>query len=849
MKLNKRKGFTIVELVIVIAVIAILAAVLIPNISNLVKKANASADESLVRNLNTALSMDVEKHLTMDAALKAALDNGGYDLTTIVTKNKDNKILWDSKNDCFVYLNGSTIKYLPNTQTEKNVEDVDYFEIVELKDGKVPDSKYSAYLAGESTIPSVTTKVGLDVGKNTVAEVVFETTDNVSVLINTNGGKLTVTADNASVTHRGVATIVTINAVATKSYHEMGTVNEIKLKAGRVVVEDKAEVGSVLVTAESATGVKVEVKDSATLGAIGAKNFDIKATTDIITGADKTEVVAEKVDNSKFAGGFGTEKAPYLVENKAQLEKINEVFTTEKKVWFKQIADIEIDKSWNSVKLHGVYDGSNYSVTMNGGEGAASVVALFASIADTTVTDLKVVSDESCLLAAVGYASEVKTVYGEGNQSIYLNGITATVKDGKTVSVYESNAGFLVYSHIWNEVNQPVEITLTNCSVIANAKSSSTCLGAFIGGTVYFQYPYGNKLTIDSCSFKGNLYGQQVGLIFGNGTAKENKSILGEDYALTQEQLEALSNGTKDGKLTYGNLYFSNLVPKDNGEKTFSSIFANGNSKLKVLSEKYTAWAKNEMTRDELAAYLSEIGLLDKVKITNVDSSGALFNGTTGVGVFSTRVSGNDLNNTNTMAIALLEDYYRAAIKGNYSTRNVLKGESKVAVSVDSDGNFYLNTKSFNYSSQYTYKIMVSIGGVLINDSSDFSSASRSLNGRSILANLSLEGFDGSKKWKSGSSYAYNETQAKASGIDAVKSITTTESDPVFENSFRYKVVVDNNNYYIVLSDKSITGSLYSQPWINNDGKNVPNDYAKAKISLTLVAYENDVMVGSVGIN
>ena len=186
MKLNKRKGFTIVELVIVIAVIAILAAVLIPNISNLVKKANASADESLVRNLNTALSMDVEKHQTMDAALEAALKNGGYELTTIVTKNKDNKILWDSKNDCFVYLNGNTIKYLPNTQTEKNVEDVDYFEIVELKDGKVPDSKYSAYLAGKSDITKVETKLGLDVGKNTVAEVVFKTTDNVSVLINTN---------------------------------------------------------------------------------------------------------------------------------------------------------------------------------------------------------------------------------------------------------------------------------------------------------------------------------------------------------------------------------------------------------------------------------------------------------------------------------------------------------------------------------------------------------------------------------------------------------------------------------------------------------------------------------------
>ena len=214
MKLNKRKGFTIVELVIVIAVIAILAAVLIPNISNLVKKANASADESLVRNLNTALSMDVEKHQTMDAALEAAKTNGGYELTTIVTKNKDNKILWDSKNDCFVYLNGNTIKYLPNTKEDKTVTDVDYFEIVELKDGKVPDSKYSAYLAGESVIPKVEAKLGLDVGKNTVAEVVFETNESVSVLINTNGGKLTVNAGKANVTHRGDASIVTIEAVA-----------------------------------------------------------------------------------------------------------------------------------------------------------------------------------------------------------------------------------------------------------------------------------------------------------------------------------------------------------------------------------------------------------------------------------------------------------------------------------------------------------------------------------------------------------------------------------------------------------------------------------------------------------
>ena len=58
MKNTKKRGFTIVELVIVIAVIAILAAVLIPTFSNVIQKANESNALQAARNGWTAYTAD-----------------------------------------------------------------------------------------------------------------------------------------------------------------------------------------------------------------------------------------------------------------------------------------------------------------------------------------------------------------------------------------------------------------------------------------------------------------------------------------------------------------------------------------------------------------------------------------------------------------------------------------------------------------------------------------------------------------------------------------------------------------------------------------------------------------------
>ena len=87
-KNNKRKGFTIVELVIVIAVIAILAAVMIPTISGVIADANEAADKADARTLYTEY-------------VNYQVQNGAAVLENV-------KIAFDEEN-CFSVANGQIV--------------------------------------------------------------------------------------------------------------------------------------------------------------------------------------------------------------------------------------------------------------------------------------------------------------------------------------------------------------------------------------------------------------------------------------------------------------------------------------------------------------------------------------------------------------------------------------------------------------------------------------------------------------------------------------------------------------------------------------------------------------------
>lgn len=100
---KKKKGFTLVELVIVIAVIAILAAVLIPTFSAVIKNANNSADLQLVNNLNIVASTHSVSGTgyefeTADNIHKMLAEEG---INTLTTKNKDVVIVYNTETQKF----------------------------------------------------------------------------------------------------------------------------------------------------------------------------------------------------------------------------------------------------------------------------------------------------------------------------------------------------------------------------------------------------------------------------------------------------------------------------------------------------------------------------------------------------------------------------------------------------------------------------------------------------------------------------------------------------------------------------------------------------------------------------
>ena len=111
---SKKRGFTIIELVIVIAVIAILAGVLIPTFVSIINKANESNDIQAVRNMNTFLaSAKVTGEVNSILDVYDLFDESGYSVENYKPLYKNRSYYYDKEYNQILYVDANKTVLFP----------------------------------------------------------------------------------------------------------------------------------------------------------------------------------------------------------------------------------------------------------------------------------------------------------------------------------------------------------------------------------------------------------------------------------------------------------------------------------------------------------------------------------------------------------------------------------------------------------------------------------------------------------------------------------------------------------------------------------------------------------------
>ncbi len=141
--MKNKKGFTIVELVIVIAVVAILAAVLIPTFAGIVKKANISADTKAVRNMNVILVAESagDAAPSSAAATIEILERNG--IIDFIPKTESYAFYWLKTENAVVLADENNVAVYPEKFKNANYNEENWFNLAGDYSAEAPDSDES----------------------------------------------------------------------------------------------------------------------------------------------------------------------------------------------------------------------------------------------------------------------------------------------------------------------------------------------------------------------------------------------------------------------------------------------------------------------------------------------------------------------------------------------------------------------------------------------------------------------------------------------------------------------------------------------------------------------------------
>ena len=260
-----KKAFTIVELVIVIAVIAILAAVLIPTFTSIIRKANEASDTALAKNMNTVLST-AEAGGDAPADMEEVtylMEQNGFKLENLNPTADGNVFVWNKATNRITYINrDKEVVYSGDNLASGSAFTAsgDYWLTVKTAGDIEAWSGLSYYfadkqIADDTAVLTFSTPSSVDTGTYSYqGTITYTFTEEAEVSVYGHVNALTVNAPEATVNNYSSVDTVTVQQVGENSYHEYGY-------AKTLVVEDTAVKANIVI---EKTGMvdKVDTKNA-----------------------------------------------------------------------------------------------------------------------------------------------------------------------------------------------------------------------------------------------------------------------------------------------------------------------------------------------------------------------------------------------------------------------------------------------------------------------------------------------------------------------------------------------------------------------------------------------------------
>ena len=593
-----RRAFTIVELVIVIAVIAILAAVLIPTFTSLIQKANVSNDTQIVREMNTALSMGEAdgRPKDMGDVLDVLSEYGGFDMAKLNPSTDGYLYVWEKTSNQILLMDDKGAVAF-------NVKDYD-------------ESNWELYVPVANTqtagaICAYVTEVGVYVtedltydfnlnnvvpfqvadGKTLTGNVTMVGTNAITTSVSGNiVGILTINNANAEVSHRGTVNAVDIKAVKPSSYHEFGTVKEsFAVSNGRVVIEESANVPQIAVPSD-AENVKI-MSNSLQNIIVSTESANVtleNGSGKLFLDGSAAGAVADKNQNS------GSMVTKTVVNNAAELKA---EFAKEN-AYIQLGADIVLATSdfdetvaasgsylYNSINTSSIYLDLNghyikdpnydtFGFTDANNKGQQLIGTVGSITIDDTSSDLSgAIYATRNLLRAEGN-SEAKTFsqikQGTFVTKSYTGGTCLFLSTTNVIidncNVYSTNFGVLIGDNGFTEKAQ-----VNGGKVVGTANN---------GTKVKEQYAYAFRIWYCPNATINNLtvYGIQGALSLNGGSVTVNEGYYeasGVAYDLYKKAtgFDAKAEYFGDGAIQDGNVYYGGYFAGENEE---TSIIING---------------------------------------------------------------------------------------------------------------------------------------------------------------------------------------------------------------------------------------------------------------------------------